>query len=69
VSKPSKKSKPKQSKPASSSTLPSTVVISTRASAELRDKLVETQKRLGHRNVAETVLKALAEYIERKRAR
>lgn len=46
-----------------------TVVVSARVTLEQRAKLSAVSQSLGHRNVSETVSKAVVDYMERKRKR
>ena len=59
------KSSPKPAKPAKPSD-PPTVIVSFRITGKLKTRLAKISKSSRHKNISETVAKAVAEYVETK---
>jgi hypothetical protein len=58
------KSSPKPAKPAKPSE-PPTVIVSFRITNKLKTRLAKISKSSRHKNISETVAKAVAEYVEK----
>lgn len=58
------KSSPKPARPAKPSD-PPTVIVSFRITGKLKTRLAKISKSSRHKNISETVAKAVAEYVEK----
>ena len=58
------KSSPKPAKPAKPSD-PPTVIVSFRITGKLKARMAKISKSSRHKNISETVAKAVAEYVEK----